>query len=832
MRLEINQNWQLCDCDADSFNNPVDLEQSSGKWLEATVPGTVAASLRDQGLWSIDDNVDFDAKDWWYRTKFNLPEGTDFSEIQLHFDGLATLCDIWLNGEMIGTSQNMFLPLRLPIAQVKHSENYLYLHFKSLSKALSEKKPRPRWKTNLIENQKLRYFRTSLLGRIPGWSTGTAPVGPWRAVKIVSKSMLSNLKVIPSLSNKTGRVAISFRYDCGSNMPPEFRLLIGDNSISLKTQSEDNVFTCQDTVFLEDVNPWWPHTHGTPSLYPAKLLIHHAELEESIDLPRIGFRNVDLGRDRDEFALSLNGRMIFCRGACWTPSDVVSLDDDSEALRSTLELLQASGANMIRIGGTMVYASQNLLELCDELGIMIWQDFLFANMDYPVEDEEFAKNIASEINEQIRRQSNHACLTIYCGNSEVEQQAAMMGIDPTEIGKLALPRLIDELHSDNESPVPLISSTPIGGGLPFHTNEGVAHYYAVGAYKRQLSDVRGHNVQFAAECLGFSNVPQKSTRDMMFSGKSVMTHHPHWKSGIPRDSGAGWDFEDVRDFYLNSRYGLDAIALRSQNPERYLRLSEVVSGEMMSRVMQEWRSSHSSCAGALIWFLKDLRPGAGWGIIDSNNRPKAAYYFLKQCWQPVSIAITDENLNGLHFHVINESADSISGNLILRVIKNGNVEVLKGSIPISVGAGNTDHFESTKILSQFFDVNYCYKFGPLDHDVVSIELIDNEQNIICDNYFFFDSYDVARYPHASVDVEASNLANDCIKLKIQTSHFLYRVNLDLPDYMPDDNFFNVMPGRVKNVIIRPMDKVPNRFRGYLSALSLDDEIRIASPLTH
>ena len=117
---------------------------------------------------------------------------------------------------------------------------------------------------------------------------------------------------------------------------------------------------------------------------------------------------------------------------------------------------------------------------------------------------------------------------------------------------------------------------------------------------------------------------------------------------MPRDSGAGWDFEDVRDHYLQELFKVDAVRLRSFDMPRYLELSRVVTGEVMHAVYSEWRSSFSRCAGGLVWFFKDLWPGAGWGIVDSRGFPKAAYYYLRRAWQPRQVTITDEGLDGLH----------------------------------------------------------------------------------------------------------------------------------------------------------------------------------------
>ena len=187
------------------------------------------------------------------------------------------------------------------------------------------------------------------------------------------------------------------------------------------------------------------------------------------------------------FALQVNGVPVYCRGACWTVSDIVTLDGTLKSLARDLQLARDAGVNMLRIGGTMTYESDAFYCLCDKLGILIWQDFMFANMDYPVEDAAFAANIEAEAVEQLRRLAKHPCVTVYCGNSEIEQQAAMLGVPRESRGATAglanrLPRLCAREHRPERRTFP---STPSGGTLPFHTLAGVTHFLR----RRRLSTI-------------------------------------------------------------------------------------------------------------------------------------------------------------------------------------------------------------------------------------------------------------------------------------------------------------------------------------------------------
>jgi beta-mannosidase len=198
---------------------------------------------------------------------------------------------------------------------------------------------------------------------------------------------------------------------------------------------------------------------------------------------------------------------VFLRGAVWTPIDIRALRAEPGVLRRALEAARDAGLNMLRVGGTMVYEQDEFYSACDELGILVWQDFMFANMDYPVGDAAFRAGIVAEARHQLQRVGGHACIAAYCGGSEVAQQAAMMGLPSgqwsNDFFDDELPRLCAEISPG----VPYFPSTPWGGALPFHVGTGISHYYGVGAYRRPLADVRSAQVRFTTECLGFSNVP-------------------------------------------------------------------------------------------------------------------------------------------------------------------------------------------------------------------------------------------------------------------------------------------------------------------------------------
>lgn len=826
--VPLSSGWRLMSTPPNALNCVDQLHQRPTDWIDATVPGTVAHALRAAGRWSFDDPTDLDDRDWWFRATFDADDAGGDMQPELRFDGLATLAEVWVNGEHVLSSANMFQSHTIPIGSLRARDNEVAICFRSLSAALARRRPRPRWKTKLVKHQQLRWIRTTLLGRIPGWSPSPAPVGPWRGIQLVWRRPAAprEVDVKPSLdADGSGVVEFSCRVPLDSATVSGVLECAG-RRVPLHVERVDEGMLISGVLRIPDVDPWWPHTHGTPALYACTATITVDDAVQTVHVGPLGFRRVEVHDSDGGFALRINGVDVFCRGACWTTADVVNPGNCAAESARTLARLADAGANMVRVGGTMVYQDEAFYRRCDALGLLVWQDFMFANMDYPEGDPAFVASVEREAQEQLRMFRRHACIAVYCGNSEAEQQAAMVGV-PREIWRnplfeSSLPTLCARWHAD----VPYVPSTPSGGAMPFHVGTGLAHYYGVGAYLRPLSDVRRAGVRFTPECLAFSNVPSPEMVESVFSGGTPAPHDPRWKSRVPRDTGAGWDFEDVRDHYMRERFGVDPVRLRSSDPRRYLELGRVTTAEVMSAVVAEWRRGGSACGGALVWFLRDLRPGAGWGILDSDGAPKACYYALRRAWQPRTVLLTDEGLDGLHAHVANERDEPLDATLRLTLLRDGRVVVAAGERRCHVPARSTVCVTADELLGGFHDTAYAYRFGPPQHDVAVATLSTGDGTIAESFHFPHAGEPTPRDATVRASVGAAATGEWCVR--VITDRVLRGVHLDLPGFLPEDDYFDLAPGPGRLVRLRAVneEKPPTAPSGYLSALDLRDPVRI------
>jgi beta-mannosidase len=818
--------WSLAPTKPDQIADVRQLDCPGLQWVDAIVPGTVAQALQAARQWDIDSQVDFDDRDWWYRCSFEHRGGGD--EHWLHFHGLATLAQVWLNGEVVLETSNMFERYSVDVSGLLQPQNDLAIRFRALNTALAKRRPRPRWKTKLVRNQQLRWFRTTLLGRIPGWSPPVAPVGPWRPIVLEERNnhAVTDVDVRPHVDGTTGVIDFKCAVSVKSNSTVWGTLSSGDSSTELAVERVDGECRLSGRLRVENAALWWPHTHGEPALHDCEARISVDGETQSVDCGRVGFRTVEANQNAGDFELRVNGVPVFCRGACWTINDIVSMTGTAQDYRKPLKLLRDAGGNMIRIGGTMVYEDDAFYRLCDELGILVWQDFMFANMDYPADDPRFVAAVQSEATQQLQRLHRHAAVAVYCGGSEVEQQAAMVG-SPREIWRNTLfsevlPELCERWHPDTV----YVPSTPSGGTMPFHTSTGVTHYYGVGAYLRPIEDARRANVRFTSETLAFANVPDNAIVDAVMQGDTPAIHDPRWKRRTPRDTGAGWDFEDVRDHYLRDLFAVDPTELRWSDMPRYLELSRVTTGECMSRVFSEWRSPRSTCHGGLVWFFNDLWPGAGWGVIDSRGEPKACFYYLRRVWQPRTVVLTDEGLNGVHAHVVNDTSEPLNATLEWTLLRDGHVVIARQTTPCEVAPRSTITSEAEAALGAFYDTAYAYRFGPPKHDVTAARLLGPDGGVIAEAFHFPQSSEPKRVIGSTIVAEALPICENRWKVTLQSDRFLYAVHFDAAGCVADDNYFHLMPGATKTVVLRRIE-AGEGLCGYVEALNLDDPVRIA-----
>lgn len=804
--------WQCRRTQSGAAAGPADLTDDVA-WLPASVPGTFASASRDAEVWNGQSPLELDHDDIWYRTQF-----AGGGEEILRFEGLATIADVWLNGAYLFRSENMFLPREIAVRTQRTNE--LHICFRSLADWLQGQRGRARWRTRIAIPSTLRFVRTTLLGRMPGWCPTVHPIGPWRPVMRKLRGpgfSVHEIGAHVSVSDGDGRLALRCMLD--GDAPDDIDAIaeVGGSYGRLQRVAPHEF---AGEVVVPNVPLWWPHTHGVPQLHQATLRVG----DTMCDLGRIGFRQiaVDHGDDGRGFGLRVNGEAIFCRGACWTTPDVVTLPGDVASYRPWLAAMRDAGLNMVRVGGTMLYESDDFYALCDELGLLVWQDAMLANFDYPA-TEEFRASLIAELEHFLDRTEANASLAVLCGGSEVLQQAAMFGLPQDRIDDNLYRSVIPEVARRLRPDLAYVVNSPSGGDLPFQPNTEVTHYYGVGAYLRPFDDARRAEVRFASECLALANVPCARTVDEL---RVTTTTEPRWKQSVPRDPGAGWDFEDVRDHYLATVFRVDPLSLRYADFARYLELSRAVSCVLITQVFNEWRRVGSTCRGGLVWQLQDVSPGAGWGVIDSLGRRKPAWYALQQTSRTRQVILTDEGLNGLAVHIVNEADTKLRAILRIACFKDGATPVREAEQLVAVEPRAAVCLSSAALLHGFFDITYAYRFGPRVHDVTIVTLHDvDSDELIAESCHF---PDIAALQPRDIGLEvAVEQGESGWSLRLRSRHFAQFLHIEDAAFTARENWLHLAPGRERRIALLP-DTDPRAVpQGEIAALNMDRVIRYA-----
>jgi beta-mannosidase len=801
-RAELAE-FEVLSCAPGTYAGPEQVSEHWSAALPVHAPATVAAALKRAGKLDLSQPPDLDAQEHWFRTR--LPDALEPGQHVLCFAGLATLCDAWVDGQHVLYSDTMFRRHEVALGPLARPGAEVVLRFASLSRHLAQKRPRPRWRTRFVETQQLRWVRTTMLGRAPGYCPRIAPVGPFREVTLETRHGFSVAvaELSPSVEDGAGKLSLLLELTSidSAPLPAHAELVIegeaGRGRFAIAGELHGECVRFAGTFTLAQIALWWPHTHGAQPRSRARIELGNA----TIELGHVAFRSVRLehGADGDEFTFHINDQRVFARGAVWTTDDIVTLGGE---LQHTLELVRRAGMNMLRVGGTMNYERDAFYEACDALGILVWQDFMFANMDYPVSDASFLAEARAEVSALLERIADRPSLALLCGNSEIEMQVAMLGM-PLELARNPLfYEHMPELLRKRAPGIPYVPSSASDGALPFFVDRGPSHYYGVGAYLRPLEDARRADLKFAAECLGFANVPCRESLERLLSDLEMPYHHPRWKERVPRDRGVGWDFDDVCDHYVRTLFECEPARIRAHSPERYLALSRAAVASVMEAAFSEWRRTGSRTGGALVWFLKDVWLGAGWGVIDADGLPKSAYYALARVLGNTALLSTDEGSNGVVFHALNETERAIEASLEVKLYRNGEVVVAEAEHKLTLLARSQSRLAVDALLSRFADSSYAYRFGPPGHDLVVGTLKEGETVL---GRTFHEPLGRKRAEEFDLGLHAHCERRDQrLYVVVRTRRFAQRISIEVDDYLPADDAFFLEPSGERWVELVPL----------------------------
>ncbi|MFR8549009.1 MAG: beta-mannosidase [Lachnospiraceae bacterium] len=619
------------------------------KTLDTSVPFSVYHDLFTHG--EIEDPyyrdnaeaaMELSRDDYTYRCHFDVqPQILSCGKIQLHFDGVDTLADIYLNGSLLGSTYNMHREWEFAVKElVREKDNLLEVAFHSPIVYMEEQvRKHGSIPSNTDTLDGFNYLRKANCMSGWDWAPKLPDMGIFRPVTLLGVEEERIYGVLIRQKHEDGRVTLSFDVDTlrGRNGEPvQYQVSV--------TAPDGTVIQAQgspEALVIEEPMLWWPRGYGEQNLYTVRVEALVKEQVQDVWERRIGLRTMGMKIEKDQwgesFAHEVNGVAVFAMGADYIPEDCLLPRFSRERTKELLEQCALANYNTIRVWGGAGYPEDWFFDLCDEYGFLIWEDLMFACSTYRL-TEEFEENISQEIAENIRRIRHHACLGLWCGNNEMEGMIVdgyttdpyLLG-DYTRMYSYVIPKIVKREDPDAF----YWPSSPSSGGDfddPHSESRGDAHYWKVWHGYQPFPDYRKHNFRYASE-FGFESLPAMKTIESFT---------------LPEDRNV---FSWVMDKHQRSENGyakmMVYMAQYFRYPEKLCDLvyaSQLLQAQAMRYGVEHWRRNRGECMGAVVWQLNDCWPVASWSSIDYFGRWKALHYFEKRFFAPVLLSCCEEGL--------------------------------------------------------------------------------------------------------------------------------------------------------------------------------------------
>jgi beta-mannosidase len=760
-------------------------------------------------------------KDWVYQTTFQLNnEELNKDFIYLVFEGLDTYAKVYLNEHLILESENMFLKHQLDVKEYAQKDNLLQIEFSS-----AINKAEPLFDTHAVRlpagndrNDKRTSVYTRKAPYQYGWDWGPRLVGAaiWKPVY---------LEFWDQIEVKSDRV---FQYDLEedeaqlgvhlnveSKTQQKLKLDIFKNGEMFQTEyfpvnPGENLF---DKIFsIDHPQLWWPNGYGEAYLYDFKLVLTGKDVHWQKEY-KIGFRNIQLERKADDigesFQFVVNGVPIYAKGANYIPQDIFPDRVSEESYQKTIQLTKEAHMNMLRIWGGGIYEMDEFYELCDEEGILVWQDFMFACSLYPG-DEAFLENVEKEAAYQIKRIRDHASLALWCGNNEMnelwhnwgyqkafqysEQDSIDTWNDYLKIFDQMLPKLVHQLDPKTS----YLESSPVyGWGNNKSMTHGDSHYWGIWWGKQPFEIYEEKVPRFSSE-FGFQSIPHLNTV-LSFTDSSQLDlfsedMKAHQKSSIGNQT--------ILD-YLPQYYP------ETKNFEEMIYISQLLQAYGMDLAFRAQRLAKPRCMGTLYWQLNDCWPVLSWSSLDYYGQKKATHYVAEEDFATIMLKSEIKN-NQLKTSIVSDSLKEISAQLQVSVITFTGDTLKRFEEDVVVLANQVSSFDIGKIKIRSFNPSEAFIYSKLQ----------SRNQVFADRIDFFGKPKDLNFPPSELVLE--QIDENTFKVSSSPAVFNFKVYLSTQEFGNfEPNFFHLLPGEEKVVRFIPNDKdVPLKSKD-IQAISLN-----------
>lgn len=660
----LNGDWQLA-------------RGSDTSTVAALVPGCVHLDLLRGGQLEDPFYRDNEARqfwigetDWTYSRTFSVSaELLSAEKVLLRCHGLDTLATVSVNGTVVGKADNMYRTWEFDVkAALKQGENSISIHFDApmpfLRKTDAEKGELPAWVTGM------RLHGASWLRKEPcnfGWDWGPKLVtsGIWRDIEIIAyNARLTDVAI--RQQHSAGKVDLNVAIGVENLKESALTARVEVTQDGTSVASADVPVSgagAQASLTIDNPKLWWVNGMGEQPLYDVTVTLLGTD-GQPIDQQskRIGLRTLELDRHADtwgeSFQFSINGQPFFAKGANWIPADTFVPRITREHYESQVRDAAAANMNILRVWGGGIYEQDEFYDLCDEYGVAIWQDFMFACGTYPAFDADFMANVRAEAEDNVRRMRHHPSIALWCGNNEMEQglvadewtERTMSWADYDKLFNALLPEVTGTLDPDRAY-WPCSPHTSVGDRVNWRSEEsGDTHLWEVWHGRQPFEWYRTRFDRFCSE-FGFQSFPEPASIEPYIQPEdhNITSYMMEYR----QRSGIG-----------NStiiHYLLDWFRLPTSF-ENGIWLSQILQGMAIKYAVEHWRRQMPRTMGTIYWQLNDCWPGPSWSSIDSLGRWKALHYMAKRFYQPLMISgLEDMKAGTVEIHITSDLPTETKG---------------------------------------------------------------------------------------------------------------------------------------------------------------------------
>ena len=786
--------------------------------VDMQIPGTVLSGLLAAG--KIKDpfyRTNEDAtralfwKDYVFTRTFDVDEELLAQQhIVLVCEGLDTLAEISINGTFLAKTDNMHRTWKFQAKKLLHpGKNEIQIVFRSVLRFIEDYPYEAHKKINYIPcgsmkgNQLLRKAHSMF-----GWDWGpqTIDAGIFRDIYLQGYSH-ARIEDIRIHQQHAKNVSVQTSITLSESVPGQ-KLCVelsedgADKPLQTKLckTNADGVATVD--FVIENPKLWWPNDYGDQPLYIVRttLLDEDGTSLESITR-RIGLRTLTISQEKDEwgneFAFCVNGVKIFTRGGNYIPDDCLYTRITEKKLDYILESCRRAHFNCVRVWGGGYYPSDAFYDLCDEKGLIVWQDLMYACNVYDVTDA-FAENCRQETYDNVRRLRHHASLGLWCGNNEIEsawdhwgdfqKETPYLRADYIRLFEEVLPKAVQEADGETF----YWHSSPSSGGCfdnPDDANRGDTHYWDVWHGQKPFTDYRKYFFRFCSE-FGFQSFPCAKTVNSFTLEDDRNIFSRVMESHQKNDAANGKML-----YYLseNLRYPKDLTHL--------LYASQVLQGMAIKYGVDHWRRNRGRCMGTLYWQINDDWPAPSWSSIDYFGRWKALHYMAQKFYAPHAVSMTLED-HRCHVYFSNESFETTEYSLTL------SIRDLSGNVLETYETkGNSPAFSAIETAV----VDICSWEDQKDDVFLEAVIHTKDQKVLKDVETLV-PYKYLNLKNPVISTEAEE-TNDAFILHISSDCFAPFVALDFDDadVIFSDNFFHLTDKTVQDIIVKKEDILQGHF---------------------